>query len=302
MTLKTITIDTYKTPMATALSASYLTVYPHRPGMAASLDAHLRAILHLEGYVWVILANGKPVGMASVAPLPGLPGMFELDGFIAPQWQRQGLGSQLLRRVMDELPGTAVHQISHAVTDIHSPAAQFLQHHHFAISNEEWLLVKQDLADCEPPAHPDLTWGTLSRVQAVAKFCELYDRSFKSLPWYQPYTTHEVAAELTAARDLLFLRRGAEFIGFAWLRWPEKTVGQIEPIGIVAGEQRKGYGRYLLAAALHQFAQRGAKRAQIGAWATNQTAIRLYESMGFRHQETVTYLAYDLPVSIVNRK
>lgn len=283
--------------MAAALSAGYLAVYPHRRTMAASLDAHLRAVLHLEGYVWAIQVDGQPVGMASVSPLPGLPGLFALDGFIAPEWQRQGLGSQLLQRVVENLRGTAVRQISHAVTGQSSPAAAFLQRHQFTLSNEQWLLVKQDLADCGLPVHPDVTWGVMSRVQAIAQFCQLYDQSFKTLPWYQPYTTHEVAAELVAARDLLFLRRGAESIGFAWLRWPEKNVGQIEPMGIVAGEQGKGYGRCLLNVALHQLAQRGARRAQIGAWANNDTAVALYQSVGFRHQETITYLAYN-----INRK
>ena len=280
-----ITIGQYESPMAADLSAASSV-------SARSLDGRLRAIVQEDGRVWVIFAAGQPVGMASVAPLSGLPGLYELDGFIAPAWQRRGLGSHLLQQVMADLQGTTVRQISHAFADLQSPAAQFLRRHNFTIEHEEWLLTKDNLADCLPPTNrSDLSWDTLPYAQVGRLFCRLYDASFRDFPWYQPYSETEVSAELAAARDVLFLRRGAAPIGFAWLRWPEKGLGQIEPLGIVAEEQGKGYGRYLLTVALHQLAQRGATQAQIGTWVANETAVALYQSVGFRHQETITYLA-----------
>ena len=283
-----ITIGQYESPMAADLSAASSV-------SARSLDGRLRAIVQEDGRVWVIFAAGQPVGMASVAPLPGLPGLYELDGFIAPAWQRRGLGSHLLQQVLADLQGTAVRQISRAFADLQSPAAQFLRRHNFTIEHEEWLLTKDNLADCLPPANrSDLSWDTLPHAQASRLFCRLYDASFRAFPWYQPYSETEMSAELAAARDVLFLRRGGTPIGFVWLRWPEKSLGQIEPMGIVAEEQGKGYGRYLLTLALYHLARRGAQRAQIGVWAANRTAVALYESVGFRHQETVAFLAYDI--------
>ena len=284
-------ISPYDSAWAGALSAGWRAAQPEQSQTARELDNRCRALLQMNGRIWTLLVNGQAAGLALAGPVPGLPGLFELDGFVAPDWQRRGLGSRLLARVKADMAGTAVGQLSHAVTDMDSPAARFLRQNDFAVEHEEWLLRKPDLSPVAPPPHPELTWGTLPRAQAIHQFCALYDRSFAPFPWYQPYTAPEAAAELAEAHDLLFLRRGAAFIGFAWLRWPDEGVGQIEPLGIVAGEQGKGYGRFLLNVALHQLAERGATQAQIGTWVENETAVALYQSVGFRHQETITYLA-----------
>jgi len=287
-------IGPYDSAWAAALSAGWRAAQPEQSLTARELDNRCRALLQLDGRIWVVTAAGQAVGMALAAPLPGLPGLCELDGFIAPAWQRRGWGGQLLLHAKRDLQGTAVRQLTHAITDRQSAAAQFLFKHHFAVEHEEWLLTMPQLTASPPPVVPGLTWGTLPRAQALTRFCELYDRAFAGFPWYQPYTPSEVAAELVAAHDLLFLQRDGALIGAAWLRWPEPNLGQIEPMGIVAEEQGKGYGRYLLALALHQLAERGARRAQIGTWAQNKTAVSLYQSVGFRQQETITYLACDL--------
>ena len=292
-------IRPYDSAWAAALSAGWRAAQPEHSQTARELDNRCRALLQMNGRIWTLLVNGQAAGMALAGPVPGLPSLFELDGFVAPAWQRRGWGGRLLARVKADMAavggasvgGTAVDQLSHAVTDMDSPAAHFLRQNGFAVEHEEWLLLKPDLTPGAPPSHPELTWGTLPRAPAIHQFCALYDRSFAPFPWYQPYTAPEAAAELAEARDLLFLRRGAVFIGFAWLRWPDEGVGQIEPMGIVAGEQGQGYGRYLLNVALHQLAQRGATQAQIGTWVENETAVALYQSVGFRHQETITYLA-----------
>lgn len=243
------------------------------------------------GRAQIRLADGQIVGEAALAPLPGLPGQYELHGQIAPQWRRRGLGGRLLGFLLGELAGkTAVAQLSHPVTDLNSPAAQFLRKHGFAIGHEEWLLRQPDLSDCPPPpARPDLTVKPLRRAPAIPLFCRLYEQSFAPFPWYQPYSEAEVATTLEKAADLLFLWRGERPIGFAWIR----PSGQIEPFGVVVEEQGRGNGRYLLAHALHHLAGRGAKQATLGCWADNQAALALYRSFGFQPEQKTTYLAYD---------
>jgi ribosomal protein S18 acetylase RimI-like enzyme len=226
-----------------------------------------------------------------VAPLPGLPGQFELDGFIAPAWRRQGWGGHLLAFLLGELRETAVAQLSHAVTDLGSPAAHFLQKHGFTVEHEEWQLHKADLADCPPaPERPDLAVKPLRRARAIPLFCRLYAQSFGPFPWFQPYSEAEVAAALDNAADLLFLWRAQTPLGFAWIH----PSGQIEPFGVVAEEQGRGNGRYLLAHALRHLAKRGASGVYLGCWADNQPALALYRSFGFQPEQKTTYLAYHL--------
>jgi ribosomal protein S18 acetylase RimI-like enzyme len=160
----------------------------------------------------------------------------------------------------------------------------------FLSSTSRQRCVLEDLSNLPPlPVWPRLTVRTLPRATAVALFCRLYDHSFGPWPWYQPYTPAEVAATLARARDLLFLHLEEEPIGFAWLQ-QDSQAGIIEPFGVAPAQQGRGYGRYLLIAALHTLAARGVTAVQIGAWEQNQTALRLYRSLGFRPHAALTYL------------
>jgi mycothiol synthase len=122
----------------------------------------------------------------------------------------------------------------------------------------------------------------------------LYDQSFGSHNWYQPYSAAEVAALLYRPQDLLFLYRENEPIGFAWAKMVEKGVGEIEPVGVLTHWQGRGYGRFLLQSAIHDLASRGADHIHIGTWAENAAALHLYRSLGFQPDHILTYLAYDL--------
>lgn len=237
---------------------------------------------------WLIEDGGQVVGYTAVSPVPGLDGIYELNGGILPTKRRQGLGSHLLQHVLQEARGLNIRQLSHCITDLDSPAARFLHHHHFFTEHEEWLLhlsplpprSPAPLRDCQIQTHP----------APVPLFCRLYDQSFAATPWYQPYSEEEVENMLDDPADILFLFKDEQPIGFAWLQGD-----QIEPIGIVKAEWGKGYGRILLLTALHTLHQRGVAQAHIGVWRSNHAAVHLYQSVGFQHQQTLTYLAFDVP-------
>ncbi|MFW6098075.1 MAG: GNAT family N-acetyltransferase, partial [Chloroflexota bacterium] len=108
-----------------------------------------------------------------------------------------------------------------------------------------------------------------------------------------PYSYDEVDGELRSARDLLFLFHEGEPVGFAWLR-ERREEGEIEPMGIIPGEQGQGAGRALLSLALQRLRQRGQRRVRIGAWRQNKAAIHLYENAGLRRVGRRYYLVYKL--------
>ncbi|MCB8922974.1 MAG: GNAT family N-acetyltransferase [Ardenticatenaceae bacterium] len=255
-----------------------------------------------NGRIWII-ANERDtaVGYALTLPVPGLPGLLELDGRILPQYQRRGYGRHLLQRLIQDLAKTGTWQLSHSVSDTNSPAAHFLRACGFFIEHEEWTLVNEQLAmNNEQTEFDNCSLFIANWETAVTTFLTLYNKAFSPHPWYQPFTPAEVKATLASPADLLFLhsplatRHSSLPIGFAWLRLDD-TVGEIEPIGIVPKWQGKGYGRILLTATLQQLAQRGAATVKITAWRSNSAAIHLYQSLGFRHTHTHTYLAYNLP-------
>ncbi|MCB8945938.1 MAG: GNAT family N-acetyltransferase [Ardenticatenaceae bacterium] len=271
---------------------------------AVDLHDDLLSYEHLR----VGVVAGEVVGYTAVSTVPGLPQVRVLRGFIAPPWQRQGLGSQLLRHLMGALrveigdwrlvsslqSPLSTLQLSYCVDDVHSAVAHFLRSHNFYIEHEEQhlILASPPLSPSPPPA--PLSLATLSRSPAVAQFIKLYDASFGPHPWYQPYTRGEVAASLYRAQDLLFLYHREEPIGFAWTRLMAGDLGEIEPIGIVDEWQGRGYGRFLLQSAIHTLSARGANEIHIGTWASNKPALHLYHSLGFVPDHTLTYLAYDV--------
>ena len=286
--LAVMVIRPFGAPDAPAVSALHNAIYADDQHTPASFRRYAAA-----GSVWM-LVDDDVVGYAAVSSIPGLDGVYNLDGGILPAHRRRGLGDRLLRHVLRAAPALNIGQLSHCVTDPDSPAARFLRRRNFFIEHEEWLMALSPLPPCFPaPLSVD---QIQTHPLPAPLFCQLYDQSFGGAPWCQPYRREEVEDRLDDPNDILFLFMNEQPIGFAWLQgeW-------IEPMGIVKEEWRQGYGRILLLAALQKLKQRGAVQARIGVWGSNQAAIRLYQSVGFQRQQTLTYLAYELATQIQTR-
>lgn len=254
---------------------------------------HLR-----HGRAWLMLVNEELVGYTAVLPVPGLPGLVEMEGFITPNWQRQGAGTRLLHHVQAQLTGTNVQQLSYAVSSLDTPAARFLQKHHFFIEHEEWLLTLSPLSHYSSTIdHAQLTFKTLPQSQAISLFQQLYRASFHNTPWDQPFSDAEIAHSLDDHNPITFLFERDTAVGFIWVRRQSDTAVMLEPIGIIKEKQGQGYGRYLLQTLLNQLKSAGISTVTIGVWANNATAVHLYRSLGFQKTSSLIYLAYNLPIS-----
>ncbi|MFO7681943.1 MAG: GNAT family N-acetyltransferase [Chloroflexota bacterium] len=286
-----VTIRSYKPADAAVLAAHFNELCPVEQVTAWRLNGRLAA----WSLSWVVCVAEQPVGYACAAPLPGLPGQYDLDVMIALAWQRQGLGSQLVAFLKQALAGSEVRSLNWGVTENQSSVAAFLRRSGFTPEHEELILARPHLEDLPPaPLRPHLAIRTYARREAIALFCRLYETAFAGLPWYQPYTLDEAAADLAAASDILFLAEGKRPFGFAWLHIDDTGEGKIEPIGLIPEKQGRGNGRFLFISALHTLKQRGADRALIGAWTHNTAALNLYHSLGFNHQQTIAYYTCSL--------
>ncbi len=289
-----VMIRPYRDDDAVSLAPIHTAVFPDNPLSARAFGDYVSSMRNFGGKAWVSSQDAL-LGYALAVPVPGLPHIAELKGCIAPGWQRQGLGSRLLQRVLSDLRPTSIRQVVHQVRQMDSPVARFLHKNGFYVEHEEWLMIRADLRHLPLPAVEEgVTIVTLSCSDAVRHFHHLFSASFTGHPWDQPFTQHEIETVLDNAEDILFLSLGSILIGFAWLHMEAGGLGAVEPLGVLPSYQQQGYGRFLLLSALHELARRGASHAQIGAWRTNQPAIRLYQSLGFTHHETITFLAYDL--------
>jgi ribosomal protein S18 acetylase RimI-like enzyme len=287
-------IRPYSDEDAPQLAAIHNRVYPEYSYSPDGIRELMEGTLAGGGLVWVV-AESVLGGYAMITPVPGLQGVGDLAGCIVPERQRCGLGSQLLHFVLEYLQGSDLRQIVHYVTDLDSPAARFLQDHDFFVEHEEVLMSLEDVYRL-PDVSRDIPvqLQAFSRATAVPLFCRLYEEIFSGLPWDQPFSSAEVAATLNDADNMLFLMLDGEVIGFAWVGLDSEGKGLVEPLGILPAYQGKGFGRVLLLEVLRELADRGARRVEIGAWRDNLAAVQLYQSLGFRHRKTFTYLAFNL--------
>lgn len=243
---------------------------------------------------WLLWEEAELRGCAAIFPAPGLPGVGELTGAVQAEACRRGAAAQLLDAVVNDIEPDAVQNLSYAVDSLDSQEALVLQEYGFGVGHEEWQMAGDvPPAQDKAPLPRGYDVRTLPRAQAIELFLELYDESFAPTAWYQPYSHDEVNGELRGARDLLFLFHDGEAVGFAWLR-DRGEEGEIEPIGIVPGEQGHGAGRTLLNLALQRLRKRGHRRVRIGAWRQNKAAIHLYESAGLRPVARRYYLLYKI--------
>lgn len=248
-----------------------------------------------NGRFWIITQQNQAIGYATLLPLPGLPHLFELTGGIAPQFQRQGAGSFLWQAMQESLRGTTVHQITHTVNNLNSPAAHFLRHHQFELEHEEWTMQLANLTTANIVPQKFVTkLRKLDRATAVHTLPTLYERSFAHTTWHQPYTADEVDATWQPTDELWLLFENNKPIGFAWLHFPKQKKVVIEPIGIVKEKQGIGYGRFLLTSLLQMLQLQGFQTVSLGVWASNETAVHLYKSVGFRHVSSNFSLTYTL--------
>jgi mycothiol synthase len=235
-------------------------------------------------------------GYGSVTPVPGLSGVYDLDGFIAPAYRRQGMGSALLETIITLSAGRAVKQLSVLVASLETPAAIFLMRRGFLVEHQEHLLVLDDLSDL-PAVNLDQGFGlkTFDQPEAIVHFRRLYEASFGDQAWFQPYDDdQEVARDLASPDDLLFLTHDDRPVGFLWLRWPDLWTVEIEPVGLLPRYRGRGLGRQLMVAGLARAAEQGADQIRIGAWQANTVALNLYRQLGFQPARTTFYLALAL--------
>ncbi len=269
---------------------------PGETSSARQTYRHVSKLLVSGGFAWVSTQHEQLIAYASLTPVPGLDGLFDLEGGVKPGHRRRGIGTRLLSHVLRELRSTEVRQVAYAVSSMESPAALFFLKSGFFLEHEEWMMDLEDLSQFGQISIPNSHHiRTLRRTAAAGLFRELYDSCFRGQAWYQPYMSDkEVSAELEDAGDILFLFEGPLPVGFLWLRWPEPDMVAIEPVGITMDHRGRGLGTLLIQHGLHTARSQGARGATLGVWGNNDAAIQLYEAIGFHHSGTLSYLAINV--------
>ncbi len=291
-------IRTYDLAARPALRAAaaglHNAIFPDDPLTTSGWHRRCLQIQQRGGQVWLLQpaeSLAEAIAYARLVPLSGLPELADLYGGVAPTRRRQGWGRRLWEHLRTAAADWPLAAIEHRLDTPEGPARSFLTAQGFRPGHEE-LVLRRTLARPLPPLAlaTGLSLKTLDRAPAIALFRRLYDDSFRDRPWYQPFASEaDVAAAVPDAADMLFLFQAETPVGVVCLH--DEV---IEPLAVRPAHQRRGFGRLLLLAALHELVRRGRGEASIGAWRTNEPALSLYRQLDFVLHERVVYLRYDL--------
>jgi len=109
----------------------------------------------------------------------------------------------------------------------------------------------------------------------------LIDRTSFSLPWSEQFYRSELNDNSAAYLYVIVTGEGVQdvvgYLGF----WFIVDEAHISTFAVHPGYRRNGYGRRLLTHALSQASSLGAEMVSLEVRASNQAAVKLYESFGF---------------------
>jgi mycothiol synthase len=201
---------------------------------------------------------------------------------VAPEHRRQGIGTQLLQRlIMESSRPLRVW----AMGD--SPAARALAKTTGMTRQRELLIMGRGLDEELPePAFPagveirtfvpgqdEQEWLRVNAAafadhpeQALIERDDLADRMAE--PWFDP------AGFFVATIDDIM-------VGFHWTKQHQDQLGEVYVLGVAPSAAGRGLGKALLLTGLRSLQQRGSTRVHLYVESENRAAIELYLNYGF---------------------
>jgi mycothiol synthase len=201
---------------------------------------------------------------------------------VSPSHRRQGVGTQLLRRlIMESSSPLRVW----AMGD--SPAARALATSVEMVRQRELLIMERQLDDELPepivpprvqirtfvPGQDEQEWLRVNAAafanhpeQAFIHLEDLEDRMAE--PWFDPNGFFVATVD-----DAM--------VGFHWTKQHQDQLGEVYVLGIEPSAAGRGLGKALLLTGLRSLQQRGSTRVELYVEADHRAAIGLYLSYGF---------------------
>jgi mycothiol synthase len=201
---------------------------------------------------------------------------------VAPNHRRDGVGTQLLQRLIMEAP-TPLRVWAMGDT----PAARSLATGVGMIRQRELLIMERRLDDELPepvvpagvqvrtflPGEDEQDWLRVNAAafashpeQGLIDLDDLKDRLAE--PWFDP-------------KGFFVAIQDGAMIGFHWTKQHEDHLGEVYVLGIAPWASRQGLGKALLLTGLRWLQQQGNSRVKLYVESDHRAAIELYLTYGF---------------------
>jgi mycothiol synthase len=234
-------------------------------------------------------ADGQPAGWAMGFVSPGEHGFAFLRIGVALPWRRRGIGSALLRRMLDGLEASGTMRgLNELVLSGWLPndeAAAFAAHHGFRHVRFFWRMDRPRGATLAPPCWPaEVETRPLAGDDMLRAWNDAYNLSFAAHYHFVPSTLEAVRMrmETDAFRNggILLAYRGGKCVGFCHDALHGRR-GEVALVGVVPAARGIGLGRALLRWGVGWIEARDTDTVELQVDGENETALALYRSEGF---------------------
>jgi mycothiol synthase len=265
-------------------------VVPESDWTAATLREYWDE-MDLDRDAWIVELDGRIAGYVDFEARAG--GRMMGDGYVLPELQNRGVGSELLRlteeRAAEELSRTGGRVVLQNATLLGDDCTPNL----YARNGYEpvrhfWRMV----IDLDEPPEPRVPAGVEIRPYRPAEARALHAAMEEAFAdhWEHTERTFEEYAKRTFHRPghdpglYWAALEGGEIVGGALCDWKrEGDWGWVGVIGVRPAWRRRGIAEALLHTAFAEFFRRGERRVGLGVDAESPTgATRLYERVGMR--------------------
>jgi mycothiol synthase len=205
----------------------------------------------------------------------------EAELVVDPDARHRGLGSQLLRELIDAAPGELLIWAHGDHPDARALAARL----GFTPVRELLQLRAAVTAVTPPLGEPTGTMSAFRPGVDDVEWLALNARSFVDHPEQGSLQQTDLDARVAETwfdpDDFLVARdESGSMVGFCWLK-VEDAIGEFYAVGVDPGQQGVGLGRRLVNAGLTRLAVRGIRIASLYVEGDNARAVALYRSVGF---------------------
>ena len=268
-----------------AVVALLRAVEEHHTGEPEWTEAELRREwddLDLEHDVWLVEVDGTLAACGMVETRRGDP--FFADGYVHPDCERRGIGSELLRVMEDRARELGGRRLQNA-TFAGDPCVDALyERRGYAPIRHFWRMVA-DLADQPAVASPaGIEIRRYRHPEEARTVHAVLEESFEDHWNHRPREFEDWSRRVFALPDFdpglcwVAYERG-EMVGAAVCNWKRfGDWGWIASLGVRRRWRRRGIAEALLKSSFGEFLRRGERRVALGVDAQSETgATRLYE-------------------------
>ena len=244
---------------------------------------------------WLVESEGRFIGFGQIVPKSD--NQCSMYAVVHPTWRRQGIGSELLKRILVRAAETGSKTALVYANGKNTASIAFLQHHDFEQAGTSGVLVApaSDLPQVEMPA--GYSFRRCSELTDHQLVIQALNDCYKDMVGHhQNVTSADRYLEYYGEEGVhLFFDAKDALIGICAGKPEGKTdehgtSNLLDAPGLIKEYRHKGNQRYLLLTVMSWLRQKNQYSFTLEYWGDDDDAIAIYRSLGFKlTNQQITY-------------